>query len=179
MTNYNISETWSLAFSTDNLLEVKLSNLVTTLPFLSEEWRVSFTLFPLDLSDQGNWVNILHMTTGENNCCYGSRTPIISFYPPYGLLIDSAISGQNTVGVILPSPVLRVNTNIEITQESNEEGKIMYRVVIDDVEVYQNENTDPRVFENVAVYVPDPWYMSPDPNYKLGFVQDLSIYVKN
>ena len=176
MTNHNISETWSLAFSTDNLLEVKLSNLVTTLPFLSEELRVSFTLFPLD---QGNWVNILHMTTGENNCCYGSRTPAIFFYPPEGLLTQSAISGQNTEGVILASPVFGVNTNIEITQETDEEGKIMFRVVIDDVEVYQIENTDPRVFENVAVYVPDPWYMSPDPNYKLGFVQDLSIYVKN
>ena len=65
----------------------------------------------------------------------------------------------------------------------NEEGGMIFTVVIDGVEVHQMENTDPRVFENVAVFFGDPWagmasYSAIEPNYILGYVKDLSIYVK-
>ena len=79
----------------------------------------------------------------------------------------------------MPSPTFGVHTDIEITQEIDEEDKMMFRVVIDDLEVHQVENTDPRVFANVAVYAANPWHSANDPEYSLGFIQDLSIYVKN
>ena len=170
--NRIFSATWSLAFSTDDSLEVKLNNKVTTLPFLSKEWRLSFSLRSVDLSDRGGHVNILHMTTGDNDCCYGSRIPVIFFWPPEGLLIKSAISGENQQGALFASPTIGY-TNIEIIQEIKE-CKMMFRVVINDVEVHKVENTDPRVFENVAVYAGDPWHMAYG-----GYIENLSIFVKN
>ena len=55
---------------------------------------------------------------------------------------------------------------------------MIFTVIIDGVEVHKEENTDPRVFENVAVFVGDPWYSVNEPNYILGYVKDLSIYIK-
>ena len=158
-------------------MEVKLGNKVTTLPFLSKEWRLSFNLLSVDLSDMGGHVNILHLTTGDNDCCYGSRIPVIFFWPPEGLLIKSAISGENQQGALYASPTIGY-TNIEIIQEI-ENCKMMFRVFINGVEEHQVENTDPRVFENVAVYAGDPWHLAHDPDYMLGYIQDLSIFVKN
>ena len=167
-----------MAFSTNDLLEVKLNNKVTTLPSLSKEWRVSFSLLSVDLSDRGSHVNILHLTTGDNDCCYGSRIPVIFFWPPEGLLIKSAISGENQQGALFASPTIGYTT-IEIIQEIDEGCKMMFRVFINGVEEHQVENTDPRVFENVAVYAGDPWHLAHDPDYMLGYIQDLSIFVKN
>ena len=167
-----------MAFSTDDTLEVKLANKVTTLPFLSKEWRLSFTLLSVDLSDRGSHANILHLTTGENDCCYGSRTPTIFFWPPDGLLIQSAISGEKQQSANFASPTIGY-TSIEIIQEIDEDCKMMFRVFINGVEEHQVENTDPRVFENVAVYAGDPWHLAHDPDYMLGYIQDLAIYVKN
>ena len=168
-----------MAFSTDNLFEVKPNNKVTTLPFLSKQWKVSFSLMPIDEGDW--WTNILHMTTGENRCCYGSRTPAIFVHSSVGVHIHTDISGETNQ--FMPKhpypPTVGVYTTIEITQEINEEGKMMFRVVIDGVEVHEVENTDPRVFANVAVYAANPWHSANDPDYSLGFIQDLSIYVKN
>ena len=185
--NRNVSESWSLAFSTDNLLEVKPNNKVTTLPFLPKQWKVIFRLLPIDVRDW--WISVLHMTTGEDNCCYGSQTPAIFVKSSVGLTVHSAISGQKKEGVLFPSPypTVGVYTTIEITQEINEEGRMMFRVVIDGVEVHDVENTDPRVFENVVVYVANPWQHTypkwdpngNDPNFSIGYIKDLSIYVKN
>ena len=161
-------------------MEVKPNNKVTTLPFLSKEWRVRFSLKPIYERDW--WTSVLHMTTGEDNCCYGSRTLAIFIKSSVGLHSHSAISGEKNMGIWSPLPTVGVYTTIEITQEINEEGKMMFRVVIDNVEVHQVENTDPRVFANVAVYVGDPWthiWQGLDPNFSIGYIKDLSIYVKN
>ena len=121
----------------------------------------------------------VHITTGENVCCFGSRTPAIfarSSNP--GLNVHSAISGDENKHFSSPSPTIGLYTTIEIRQEMNEEGEMIFTVVIDGVEVHQMENTDPRVFENVAVFVGNPWTSANEPNYILGYVMDLSIYVK-
>ena len=150
------------------------------MPSLSKEWKVSFTLLPIDLKSK--WKSILHITTGENACCFGSRTHAI-FAKASGLNVHSAISGDENKPFSFPPPTIGLYTTFEIRQEIKEEGKMIFTVVIDGVEVHQMENTDPRVFENVAVYVANPWHhTSPsvnDPNYSIGYIQDLSIYIKN
>ena len=59
------------------------------------------------------------------------------------------------------------------------DGKMMFRVVIDNTEEYKEENTDARDFANVEVYAADPWFLRHQPDYTLGFIKDFSIYVKN
>ena len=87
-------------------------------------------------------------------------------------MIKSAISGENQQGALYASPTIGY-TNIEIIQEI-ENCKMMFRVFINGVEEHQVENTDPRVFENVAVYAGDPWHTAYG-----GYIEDLSIFVKN
>ena len=145
------------------------------MPSLSKEWKVSFTLLPIDLKSK--WKSILHITTGENACCFGSRTPAI-FAKASGLNVHSAISGDENKPFSFPPPTIGLYTTFEIRQEIKEEGKMIFTVVNDGVEVHQMENTDPRVFENVAVFVGNPWTSANEPNYILGYVMDLSIYVK-
>ena len=145
------------------------------MPSLSKEWKVSFTLLPIDLKSK--WKSILHITTGENACCFSSRTPAI-FAKASGLNVHSAISGDENKPFSFPPPTIGLYTTFEIRQEIKEEGKMIFTVVNDGVEVHQMENTDPRVFENVAVFVGNPWTSANEPNYILGYVMDLSIYVK-
>ena len=141
-----------------------------------------------DLSVPGNgYANILHMTTGEDSCSswatltYGCRNPAIFFGPQEGLLVHSAVNGINNQGPLFPSSTLTVgvDTTIEIIQEIDMDGKMMFRVVIDNTEEYKEENKDARDFANVEVYASDPWKLHYRPDYTLGFIKDFSIYVKN
>ena len=56
---------------------IRINNLVTTLPFIGKEYKISFDLFVSKFHVCGYYRSIIHFTTGINYGMYGDITPEI------------------------------------------------------------------------------------------------------
>ena len=75
-------------YSHPDQFQLQENTLLATLPYLGEEWQVTFELKPTNLSytDSQNeeaWSNIFHMTNDANN----NWTPRVAFNPARGIEI--------------------------------------------------------------------------------------------
>ncbi|XP_065656181.1 uncharacterized protein LOC100198541 [Hydra vulgaris] len=143
--------------------------LVTILKLMQKDYSVSFDLNPTSFSK--GWKNVIHFTTGRNNVYYGDRNPGVWFHKSGtgSLHICSAISrNRNRCKNTYP---LQSNKwhSIKILQTSYK-GKYVYRVFINGKSVISEINNYARVFEEVKVYVSDPWYAP-----QSGFIKNLKI----
>ena len=90
-----MSGPWSTAYSLREEHQITKEKLLTTIPVLKKEWKVSFDF------KANNFVGIeqlLHMTIGGkgigSGAKYGDRTPAIWTHPSRGFLISSAVGGR-------------------------------------------------------------------------------------
>ena len=100
--------------------------LLTTLPILGKEFKISFDFTPYQYLN--GWTCLVHLTsTGTGYGTYGARIPSLHFRNDLGLHICSAISGKHNkcynTGM---SPVLNKWTEIIISQ-TFEEYKYIFR----------------------------------------------------
>ena len=123
---------------------------------------VSFEVLPT--SFQSGWANIIHMSIGNDHGRYGDRTPGVWFQPSSSsattkkLTIYSAVNGYPNYRYD-STKMFPLNTWIRVKiEQADENGKATFRVYLDDEEVHEMINTQPRDFDNVKVYVSDPWY---------------------
>ena len=162
---------WSTVFERPARFPLSKKNLLTTLPNLTREWTVGFSLHPTRLSQPG-WTNIFHMSRGENQANYGDRIPAVFFHRSSGLHIASGVNDLPNYHKDFHAPTLGEWTRIQISQELLN-GKLRYRVFIDGEEKHNVENLRPSDFQNVKVFAADPWYEALS-----GFVKDMSIKIK-
>ena len=83
------------------------NTLLSTLPTLGKEWKISFQFNPTNYNFT-DWTNLVHLTVGGNMEKYGDRIPPIFFKPDRGLLVSSFINGKNNNYVrtrVPPPPV--------------------------------------------------------------------------
>ena len=93
---------------------IKKSNLVTALPYIAKEYKISFDLFVTE--HQAPISSVIHFTTDGNMGKYGDRIPGIWIYNKK-LEIMSAVSGNHNYHFINPT-VLEEGKwiNVEISQ---------------------------------------------------------------
>ena len=68
--HYIFSDSWETVLNLPEERSIIKGHLLTTLPILGMEWRVSHEFRPTDYSNSG-WTNSIHLTTGGDNHQYG------------------------------------------------------------------------------------------------------------
>merc|ERR1711962_1350531 len=166
---------WETAFSLQEEHKIGRNELLTTIPLLKEEWKVSFDF---KASRFSGLTQIFHMTAGGkgsgSGARYGDRTPAISTHPTRGFLVSSAVGGRYSYSKYFKKlPSLNEWTTVEVGQEMVK-SKIVYYVAIGGKKVFSYTNSRPSEFEDVKVYAASNWYTPAS-----GSIKNLLIQNKN
>ena len=163
---------WESVLKIVDSFEVTANHTLTTLATLPKEWMVEFMFKPTSLNFKGNeysvYSNMFHMTTGKDS----SRTPAVFVRPGGGLHIATGLN--NTANFYHDFPTQSTVgewTKVRVCQEF-QNGKLRYKVFLDDVEQLNVVNSKPVELENVKVYTSNPWYQA-----QPGFIKNLSVNV--
>ena len=160
---------WETAFSLRDEHKISRNKLLTTIPLLKKEWKVSFDFKADNFRGQ-----VLHMTAGGKGAKYGDRTPAIWVHSSRGFVISSAVGGRyNYIKYLKPLPSAGEWTTLEIGQEFDG-SKVVYSVAVGGKKVFSTTNSKPSAFENVKVYASSNWYSPVS-----GFIKNLLIENKN
>ena len=167
---------WKTAFSLSSEHELARDSLLTTLPNLTKEWRVSLEVNPTDYI-AGGFNSVLHMTIGGkglgSKAKIGDRIPAIWIHKRGRVMISSAVNGEvdyrETFKFLPPAGEW---TGIEVSQRLVK-SKYMYRISIANKTLFEIENTMPVELPNVKVYAGSPWNTA-----RRGFIRNLEIDIK-
>ena len=152
--------------------EVAKNALLTTLPKLTTEWRLSFEVNPTDFKYNG-YASLLHLTIGGNRGQVGDRSPAIWLHKTRGVLVSSAIDGKVAYSkTVKPLPAAGEWTKIEVSQVLVG-AKHVFSITIGDKKVFSKTNSKPVELTDVKVYSGSPWYTN-----QKGFLQKLKIETK-
>ena len=168
---------WKTAFSLkEGEQQIAKNNLLTTIPTLTKEWKVSFQVKPTDYDFSG-YANVIHMTIGGkglgSNAKVGDRTPIVWIHKTHGVVISSALNGKASVSKKVPGlPPVGKWTTIEVSQ-SLVGTKYFYSISLDNKNVLKVENKKPVELTNVKVFAGSPWYTA-----RKGFLRNLEVQIK-
>ncbi|XP_065671521.1 uncharacterized protein LOC136089446 [Hydra vulgaris] len=147
------------------------NNIAAILPLLEKTYSVLFKLKPILFATE--YTNVIHLTTGIDYGEYGGRTPAIFFTNDGSgrLYICSAVNLYTGPYPLFVSEPLPLNkwSSIRLMQFQNN-GKYTFVVFINEVNVYSINNQNPQSFQNVKVYISNPWHKVQD-----GFIKDLRI----
>ena len=121
------------------------NKLLTTIPWMSAEWIISFTL---KLNSDGDG-NIIQFTTGDS----GSRIP--------GVFINNHEIIYHYTGIVggyigRPALPLNVDNHIELHQRYVSNGKYRFFIMLNGEETHSAINNNARQFYNVKVYASNP-----------------------
>ena len=168
---------WDTVYSLQDEQKISKNTLLTTIPLLKKEWKVSFD-FKAD--NFRGLQQVLHMTAGGRGAGsgskYGDRTPAVWIHSSRGLLISSAVGGRYSyIKFLKPLPSAGEWTTIEIGQEfEGSDLGVVYFITIGGKKVFSTHNSKPAAFENVKVFASSGWYRPVD-----GFIKNLLIENKN
>jgi len=142
---------------------VTKNNQIATIANFGPEYRVAVDIMVHSASSV--WNSILRFTSTGGDCCnVGDRIPAIFYNSGGHLLIESAVNERGNYG-----PTYGIDLeewyHIEIFQTILN-GKFYYIVNINGTEIINVENTKPRSFEDVKVFVGDYFYPASDATYK-------------
>ena len=153
-------------------LRLKRGALVTTIPSLGVEWRVSLQ-FKATKYDYKGWVNILHLTIGGLKRGREDLTPSPAiYYHPYhpdhpeqpeGWLQVATAIGNNPFsgkpfGCLPYLPYLTLGQwSTVIISQLKTGSYTTVSVNINGTAVWTVENPAPKAFSSVEVYASDPW----------------------
>ena len=115
-------------------------------------------------------INIFHFTQNGNGAygVYGDRVPYVNIYKNGKFYIDSAVSGNTCTRTFHFDLEKKYHLKI---QQFQRDDKIIYEVLINGKPIDSVENTEPKDFENVKVYVSDRWYASFTSEY--GYLENF------
>ena len=167
---------WATAFALPQEHELSQNQLLTTLPKMTKEWKVSFQVKPTDYSFSG-YANVIHLTIGGKglggNAKVGDRTPIVWIHKTHGVVISSALNGKASYSKKFASfPPVGEWTTIEVSQ-SLVGTKYFYSISLDNKNVLKVENKKPVELTNVKVFAGSPWYTA-----RKGFLRNLEVQIK-
>ena len=167
---------WTTAFSIESEHQILKNSLLTVLPNMTKEWKVTFEVNPTHYSWNG-WKSILHLTTGGkgvgSNAKVGDRIPAIWFHKTRGVLVSSALGGWASFNkVFKPLPPAGEWTRIEVSQ-SLVSSQYMFSITIRNEQVFSNPNKKPVELSEVKVYASSPWYAR-----QKGSLRNLRIEMK-
>ena len=167
---------WTTAYSLEGEHQIVQNGLLTTLPHMTKEWKVTFDIKPTDFNVKG-YANVLHMTIGGQGvgggAKVGDRNPAIWFHKTRGVLVSSALDGKASVSKFFKNlPLAGEWTTIEVSQ-SLVSSQYMFSITIGNKKVFTKPNTKPVKLCDVKVYSGSPWYPA-----QKGSLKNLKIETK-
>jgi len=151
------------SFSFPGEMAIEKSKLVTTLPSIGKEYRISFDLL-VAKHTSGNvwWRNVIHLTTGGNDGTYGFRTPGVWIFKTNKLHVSSALNGNHNSYFDFPKQVKEFQVNTLHISQNFIDNKYIFEIQQNGETMYSVENKQATEFKNVKMYVGDPWYTPVD-----------------
>jgi len=135
------------------------NNKIGVLKNFGMNFVMSFKLFINKLDTDIEWANILHFTIGDDSTNYGDRIPGIWLSSGARFFVSSAINGYKDYNKHMDLDVAENEWyDFEISQLSTDDGKHVFSCKIDDTVYWTIENENPMNFEDVIMYIGDPWY---------------------
>ena len=167
---------WMTAYFHEGEHQIARNALLTTLPNITKEWRVSFDVNPTDFR-YSSYASVIHLTIGGkglgSSAKVGDRIPTIWFHKTRGVLISSALNGNAAFNKFVKSrPPAGTWTKIEVGQRLVS-SQYMFTITIGGKEVLSKPNTKPVELSNVKVYAGSPWYAA-----QKGSVRNFKVDIK-
>ena len=163
---------WTTAFSLEGEHEIAKNTLLTTIPSMTKEWKVTFDVNPTDYRFK-SYASVLHLTIGGkgtgSSAKVGDRIPAIWFHKTKGVLVSTALDGKASYNkFVKPLPSVGAWTRIEVRQSLH-----MFSITIGNEEVFTKPNTKPMELSDVKVFAGNPWSSS-----QKGSLRNLKIEIK-
>ena len=170
------SMAWSTAFALQGNHKLAKNSLLTTLPKMTKEWKVSLEVNPTDYSF-GGYASVLHLTIGGkgvgSSAKEGDRIPAIWIHKTRGVMISTALNGRAAFTKIFKTvPPAGEWTRIEVGQ-SLVGSEYIYSITIADKNVFTIENAEPVELSEVKVFAGSPWSTA-----RKGSIRNLEIEIK-
>ena len=170
--SFGVSE-WTTTYSLNGEHSIAKGSLLTTIPEMTKEWKITFEVKPTDYSVSG-YASVLHATIGGKGGKIGDRIPAIWFHPTKGLLVATALNGKASYSRhFKPLPPVGEWTKIEVSQ-SLVSSRYIFSIAIGNKHELTKENTKPVELSDVKVYSGSPWYSGQN-----GLIKDLKILTKD
>ena len=167
---------WTTAYSLEGEHEIAKNTLLTTLPKMTKEWKVTFDVNPTDYRSKSS-ASVLHLTIGGkgtgSSAKVGDRIPAIWFHKTKGVLVSTALDGKASYNkFVKPLPSVGAWTRIEVKQ-SLVSSQHIFSITIGNEEVFTKPNTKPVELSDVKVFAGNPWSSS-----QKGSLRNLKIEIK-
>ena len=148
---------WAPVYSLSSEHLLKKSSLLTTLPILTKEWRLTFEINPKSYAS--SYSQVVQITKGGKSGQIGDRTPSLWFHKGRGVYLATTLSGKANVGKFFRNSLPRVGewTRLVISQ-AKVGSKYIFSLILAGKELWSAENLRPLEFSNVKVYASSPWY---------------------
>eukprot|EP00091_Calanus_sinicus_P008121 TRINITY_DN1973_c0_g1_i2.p1 TRINITY_DN1973_c0_g1~~TRINITY_DN1973_c0_g1_i2.p1 ORF type:complete len:303 (-),score=67.72 TRINITY_DN1973_c0_g1_i2:56-964(-) len=154
-------------------LVLKKDHLITVLPFLGSQYKITFDLYLSSYGDKPVY-SVLHFTQNGDATTYGDRNPAIWISREKKVLVCSAINGMLNFPVY-SQPTFPLKTWMPVViSQTLVDKKIIYEVKINGVTLISMENNQPQLFQAVKVYAGDPWYLAQD-----GKIKNLKVLTQD
>ena len=167
---------WTPAFSLESEHRIVRDSLLTTLPNMTKEWRVTFDVNPNDYNLNG-FASVLHLTIGGkgtgSSAKVGDRTPAIWFHKTRGVLVSTALDGKASYSKYFNNLPLAGEWTRIVVSQSLVSSRYMYSITLGNEEVFSKTNTKPVELSDVKVYAGSPWYSG-----QRGSLRNLKIEIK-
>ena len=152
--------------------QLKRNTLLTTIPKLGKEWRLSFEIWPTKYHNGD--ATLIHLTTANKSSYerHGDRIPLIFFSKKKEVYVASSINEDpNYRKVITPLTAIKQWTKIEVSQQKDDlDLSYSMFIAIGGITLHSVKNAKPRDFYGVKVYASNPWDRA-----QAGSIRDLII----
>ena len=151
---------WSPSFSLPNEHLLAKNALLSTLPTLDKEWRLTFEINPTSYNYR-SYAQIIQLTIGGKSSAVGDRTPSLWFHRTRGVYLATNLDGKASAGKFFRNKLPQIGqwTRFEIKQERRG-STFFFSLLIGDQELWSVQNTKPQEFQQVKVYAGSPWYVA-------------------
>ena len=136
-------------------MDVRKSKLLKTIPKWGNVYKVEADI-TVNKMPSIEWTNVFDFSQNGDFDVYGDRIPAVFINKAGHFHICSGVNGNKNFCKDVPFD-LRKKYNLKI-QQIKENGKTIYEIKINGKIILSTVNTKPMDFDNVKVYVSDPWY---------------------
>ena len=147
---------------------IKGNRLLATIRKLAKQYSLHMEYMLTESFPTNDWYNMYHATISRNSDVYGSRIPGIWIKHVNGTIhthVHFAI--DENMGHSFDSPTTSIHLNKWIPiiiSQIKVGGDYYFKFETNGKVIYTKKNTKPRQYENVKIYISNPWY-PPVPGY--------------
>ena len=156
-----------------SVVHVKKSQILTTFPKWGHSYKVEFDITVNEVPT-AEWTNIFHFTKGENLRRLGDRIPAAWINSRGYIQISSSVNQNKDVYIHYDDFTIGKKHHYTIQQLPDSDGLMKFTIEIDGKVMKSMVNNNPQDYENVKLYVSDPWHDSFQTRY--GKLENLHAY---